>query len=36
MGKITDTDMTVYQVTEILFHTPSDHTIIGKRYPLEV
>jgi len=36
MGKITDTDMTIYQVTEILIHTPSEHTIIGKRYPMEV
>ena len=28
--------MTNYEVTEILIHTPSEHTIIGKRYPMEV
>ena len=36
LGKIVDTDMTNYEVTEILIHTPSEHTIIGKRYLMEV
>ena len=36
MGKISDIDGTTYEASEILFHTPSEHTILGERYPLEV
>ena len=27
MGKLADVDGTTYEVTEVLFHTPSEHTI---------
>ena len=36
MGQLTDTDGNLYQVTEIQFHTPADHTLLGKKYDLEV
>lgn len=35
-GRIVTQDGTVYYGTEILFHTPSEHTIDGKRFDLEV
>jgi carbonic anhydrase len=36
MGKIVTLDGAVYVAEEIVFHTPSEHTINGKRYPLEI
>lgn len=35
-GKIVTRDGTVYIATDIIFHTPSEHTIEGKRFPLEL
>jgi len=35
-GKIVTNDGTVYIATDIIFHTPSEHTIEGKRFPLEI
>lgn len=36
MGKITTIDGAVYRAQEITFHTPANHKIAGKEYPLEV
>ena len=36
MGKIVTLDGAIYVAEEIVFHTPSEHTIQGKRFPLEV
>jgi carbonic anhydrase len=35
-GKVVTHDGTVYYATDIRFHTPSEHTIDGVRFPLEV
>lgn len=35
-GKIVSMDGSVYQAQEIRFHTPSEHTINGQIYPLEI
>lgn len=35
-GRLVTTDGTVYYANEIIFHTPSEHTINGKIYPMEV
>lgn len=35
-GKVVTMDGTVYFATDIVFHTPSEHTINGKRYPMEI
>jgi carbonic anhydrase len=35
-GKIVTLDGSVYLATEILFHTPSEHKINGKTYPMEM
>lgn len=35
-GKVTTIDGTSYQAQQITFHTPSNHNINGKQYPLEV
>lgn len=35
-GRIVTKDGTIYYGTEILFHTPSEHTIDGRRFDLEV
>jgi carbonic anhydrase len=36
LGKITTIDGAVYVAEEILFHVPSEHTIEGKRYDMEM
>ena len=36
LGKLIDSDNTNYEVTEILIHTASEHTILLKRYAMEV
>jgi carbonic anhydrase len=36
MGTLTTLDGIVYEAREIVIHTPSEHTINGKRYPMEV
>ena len=35
-GKIVTLDEAVYQAEEIVFHTPSEHTIEGKRFDMEM
>ena len=35
-GELVSPDGTVYFATDIIFHTPSEHTIEGKRFPLEI
>lgn len=35
-GKVVTQDGTVYYATDVIFHTPSEHTIDGKQYPLEI
>lgn len=35
-GKVTTMDGTVYKAQEISFHTPSNHRINGKQFPLEI
>jgi len=35
-GKVVTQNGAVYFATEIVFHTPSEHTIDGKRFPLEI
>lgn len=35
-GKVTTIDGAVYHAEEIIFHTPSEHTVNGKRYDMEV
>lgn len=35
-GRIVTLDGTIYQAEEIVFHTPSEHTIDGKKFPLEM
>jgi carbonic anhydrase len=35
-GKLVTLDGTVYHAEEIVFHTPSEHTIDGKRYDMEM
>jgi len=36
MGKVTTIDGAVYQAEEIVFHSPSQHTIDGKVYDMEI
>jgi len=36
MGKIVNVDGSVYVAEEIVFHTPSEHTIDGKQFDLEM
>lgn len=36
MGKLTDVDGTEYQVSECLFHTPGEHTIMGAKFDAEL
>ena len=36
LGKIITLDGAVYRAEEITFHTPSNHRIDGKQYPLEI
>lgn len=36
LGRLTDIDGTIYQVSEIQFHTPADHTFGGHHFDLEV
>ncbi len=35
-GKVVTLDGTVYNAEEIVFHTPAEHTIDGKRYDMEM
>jgi len=35
-GKLTDVDGTEYQVSEVLIHTPAEHTIKGQKYDIEL
>jgi len=35
-GKMVTSDGTVYYAEEVVFHTPSEHTIDGKQFPLEI
>lgn len=35
-GSITDPNGTEYIAYEVRFHTPSEHTIEGKRFELEI
>lgn len=35
-GKVVTLDGTVYIAEEIVFHTPSEHTINGEKYPMEM
>jgi len=35
-GKIVTLDGSIYNAQEIIFHTPSEHTIKGKRYDMEI
>jgi carbonic anhydrase len=36
LGKLTDIDENVYSLDEIVFRTPSEHTIKGERFALEI
>jgi carbonic anhydrase len=36
LGKVVTLDESVYVAEEILFHTPSEHTLNGKRYDMEM
>jgi len=36
MGKLTDVDGTEYTVSEILLHTPAEHTVMGRKYDAEL
>lgn len=36
MGKVTTIDGTIYKAQQITFHTPANHKIADKEYPLEV
>ena len=36
LGKLVTLDGTVYIAEEIVFHTPSEHTINGEKFPLEM
>jgi carbonic anhydrase len=35
-GRIVTMDGSIYQAEEIIFHTPSEHTLNGVQYPLEI
>lgn len=36
MGKLTDLDATEYQVSELLLHTPGEHTVMGRKFDAEL
>lgn len=36
LGKVVTLDQSVYVAEEVVFHTPSEHTINGKRYDMEM
>lgn len=36
MGKLSDVDGTEYAVSEVLLHTPAEHTIAGKKFDAEL
>lgn len=36
MGKLTDVDGTEYEVSEVLLHTPGEHTIMGRSFDAEL
>lgn len=36
LGKVTTLDGAVYQAEEIVFHTPAEHTINGKKFDMEI
>jgi len=36
MGSLIDVDYTEYNAKEIHFHTPAEHSLNGKSYPMEV
>ncbi len=36
MGQVITLDGTIYQAQKIVFHTPSEHTIGGKKYDMEI
>lgn len=35
-GTVVNGEGVVFEAQEVTFHTPSDHTIMGKRYPMEL
>jgi carbonic anhydrase len=36
MAKIIDTDYNEFECNELRFKTPSEHTINGQQYPMEI
>jgi carbonic anhydrase len=36
MGKLTDVDATEYGVSEVLLHTPGEHTVMGREFDAEL
>jgi len=36
MGKLSDVDGTEYAVSEVLFHAPGEHTIVGRKFDAEL
>jgi len=36
MGKLIDVDATEYEVSEVLLHTPAEHTLIGRKFDAEL
>jgi carbonic anhydrase len=36
LAKVIDTDYSEFEARELHFHTPSEHTINGQYYPMEV
>lgn len=36
LGRLIDIDENEYRLDEVVFRTPSEHTIKGERFPLEV
>jgi len=36
MGKLADVDGTEYEVSEVLLHTPGEHTIMGRTFDAEL
>lgn len=35
-GSLLTPEGVTYQAVEIVFHTPSDHVVMGKRFPMEI